>query len=106
MIAGIDKYFEDIEIQRFSRVENEWGDLVEDWETYKTIKGRLRQLGKDEQLVSAKDTVVSTHRLYTRDATLTELDRISYKGHYYNITAVNNVMNFEQLFQVDARLVI
>jgi len=106
MINNIVSFFESVEIQRFERAENEWGDLVEEWTTYKTVQGRLRQLNSKEQLVSGKDNIVSTHRLYSKDTTITHLDRVVYRDKAYEILSVNDVMNFGELQQIDLRLVI
>lgn len=102
---SIDKYFEDIDIERFGLVENEWGDLVEDYSLYKTIQGRIRQLSGDERLISNKDTSMTTHRLYTKELDILVTDRVKYKDKWYNIVTVNNVMNFDRIVQIDLRLI-
>lgn len=81
------------------------GYIYENWLNHLSILGRLRQLGSNEPHAGDKDTPRSTHRLYCLPNDITTADRIHYKGRFYNITAVNDVMNFLRLYQVDCYLV-
>lgn len=66
-----------------------------------TIAGRLRTLSKNVQYTNEKRTVYATHRFYCLPSDLTEADRLSIGGVVYKIAAVNNVMNFNIIMQVD-----
>lgn len=105
MISGIDRLFEDITQERSQTVENEYGDLVQGYAVLRTIKGRIRQLSADEVVASGKETGLSTHRLYTRELDVILKDRFQYKTKNYLVTAVNDVMNFGELLQVDLEVI-
>ncbi len=105
MISGIDKLFEDIVQERSQTIENEYGDLVQGYATLRTIKGRIRQLSADEVVASGKETGISTHRLYTRELDVILKDRFLYKSKNYLVKAVNDVMNFGELLQVDLEVI-
>ena len=105
MISGIDKLFEDIVQERSQTIENEYGDLVQGYTTLRTTKGRIRQLSADEVVASGKETGLSTHRLYTRELDVILKDRFLYKSKNYLVKAVNDVMNFGELMQVDLEVI-
>lgn len=104
MIGNIERYFEPITIERKTVTAGDWGP-VEAWADHITVPGRLRHLSGKEQHSAGKDTPISTHRLYCNPADILTSDRISYKGKKYDVHAVNNVMHFDRLLQVDCELI-
>lgn len=105
MIAGIDKFFGPIQIQRATQTVDPWGNPIQTWANHLVVDGKLRQLSGSELYQSRKDTPVATHRLYCRLADIKVADRISHDGQILNIVRVNNVMDFDELMQVDAEYV-
>ena len=105
MINGIDRLFEDIVQERSQTVENEYGDLVQGYSELRTIKGRIRQLSAYEVVASGKETGLSTHRLYTRELDVILQDRFLFRSRNYLVKAVNDVMNFRELMQVDLEVI-
>lgn len=101
MIAGIDKYFYPITVQRSYKTTDSWGNTIQSWATHLTVNGLLRQLSGNETVMSQKDTASSSHRMYCRKVDITTNDRVVQGGVYYDVIRVNNVMNFDQLLQVD-----
>lgn len=104
MIGGIDFFFEPIQIQRSTNSTDSWGNPIQTWSNYLVVQGRLRQLNGNETYASSKDTSTSTHRLYMRPANILVSDRVSHDGKYFKIVSINNVMTFDELFQVDCEL--
>ena len=105
MINGIDRLLEDIVQERSQTVENEYGDLVQGYSELRTIRGRIRQLSADEVVASGKETGLSTHRLYTRELDVILQDRFLFRSRNYLVKAVNDVMNFRELMQVDLEVI-
>lgn len=101
MIAGIDKYFRSITIQRPTSSTNAWGGDDMTFGAHLTVQGLIRQLHGNEVTSGQKDQVVATHRMYCRLADIKVTDRVVYNTITYEITSVNNVMNFDELLQVD-----
>lgn len=100
MIAGVDKYFESITVQRMTSSTDSWGNPVAVWSDYSTIQGRIRQLNSKE-LFQQKDSAVASHRLYTRHLGLLITDRIKYNSKIYEVKGINNVMHFGEFVQVE-----
>lgn len=98
MIAGIDKYFEPIVVQKSTVGGGEWGD-VDVWADNRTIQGRVRRL-TGREIDANKPIYSSSHRLYTRSSVLVT-ERIKFDGGFYDVVGVNNVMNFDELYQID-----
>ena len=105
MISGIDRLFEDIVQERSQTIENEYGDLVQGYSELRTVRGRIRQLSADEVVASGKETGLSTHRLYTRELDVILQDRFLFRSRNYLVKAVNDVMNFRELMQVDLEVI-
>lgn len=101
MIAGIDKYFNDITVQRSTTTTDAWGNTIQSWATHLTVKGLIRQLSGSQPSISQNDIAISSHRMYCRVVDITTNDRVVYGGKYYDVVRVNNVMNFGELLQVD-----
>ena len=105
MINGIDKYFQDITVERSSKGVDSWGNPIQVWSTHDVVKGVIRQLSGSEANVSNKDTPISTHRMYCRKTDIKTIDRLLFNGVYYDVENVNNVMNFDELLQVELNVV-
>lgn len=103
MIKNIEKYFYPITIQRRTGGTGSLGGPVDVFATHLTVDGVLRQLpsGAGEQHSSNKASEQSTHRMYCRIADIKVADRVYAGGNSYNIIAVNDVMGFGELLQVD-----
>lgn len=120
----IDKFYNyDIHLEKRTETVNAMGDVVTEWSHYMTIYGRIRTLSQSERIYANKQTVFSTHRLYTdisnapmlqdellalnSDVTLdsetsTNRDyRIKYKDQIYRIVLVDNPFNADKFLQVD-----
>ncbi len=104
MVGNIEAYYETVEIERKTVIDGTWGPETT-WATHIVVQGRMRQLNGNERFTSGKDTTFSTHRLYCDPADILPTDRISYDGRKYDIHAVNDVMNFDRLMQVDCELI-
>lgn len=105
MIQGIDKYFEPFSIERMSISYDDFGSPTEAYTALKTASGRIRMLNASERFVNDKETQIGTHKLYTREADIKASDRVVYRGNKYHVLYVNNVMNFNELYQVEMELV-
>lgn len=101
MIQGIDKYFVPIDIYRTTEATDSFGNVIKVYSYYKTVQGRIRQLGASETYTSDKDTQIYTHRLYLRPDDIRESDEIDDSGVRYAVKTINNVMGFDALYQVD-----
>lgn len=102
----IERYFEPIEVHIRQEAFDDWGSPIgSSYEHHETIQGRLRQLNGQERFVSQTDVNTSTHRLYCRPTMISYTDHIVYKGTEYKITAINNVMEFDRLMQIDLEII-
>lgn len=104
MIAGIEEYFIDIVVQRSNPGSDTWGNPVQVWSDHLIIKGRMRKLNGREQYAAKKDTEFASYRLYCRPANIQKNDRIVLNDKNYEVKAVNNVMEMDELMQVECEL--
>jgi len=96
----LEKWFEEIALLTPISGVDSWGQPTVTYaET--TIMGKLRMMSGNEPLIAQRDTEISTHRLYTKIEGITPLNKFSYLGRLYDVVAVNNVMGFDRLIQVD-----
>lgn len=102
MIPGIDKYFRPgFIIQRQSSGTDAWDSPKAEWADLATIRATIRMMNGDEVYTSRKTQEKSDHRMYCRKTDIQRTDRVSYMGVLYEVVAVNDVMNFEELLQVE-----
>lgn len=103
MIHGIDKYFSTVGLERLTPTTDAWGNKIDSWVAVPNIKGLIRQLNKsgEEQYTSDKKNINTTHRMYCRKNDVRINDRVVFMARKYDVVAVNDVMNFEELYQVE-----
>lgn len=103
---NIERLFEPIDIYIKQQAFDDWGSPISgDYAYHETIQGRIRQLGGSEQFTSQANEHTSTHRLYCRPTVISYSDQIHYKNTFYSITAINNVMEFDKLMQIDLEII-
>jgi hypothetical protein len=102
-VSGLRKYFKaGILIQRRTTdTEDAIGNPIEAWITHITINGLIRKTNGTELFVDQKRTGVSYHRLYCEPCDILIGDQVVFQSKTYEITSVNNVMEFDDLYQVD-----
>lgn len=102
MISPIEKHFKLTELYRSANDDtDDWGIPIEDFSKLGTIYGRIRQLSSAEVSASSVTNPKSTHRFYCFPTDIKVNDRLYYKSEYYRVTGVNDVMDFDTLYQVD-----
>lgn len=105
MIQGVDKYLtQDVKVYRPTSTIDEYGSPVVVNTLVTTIKGRLRQLSENERLSAQKVEHYGTHRLYTLENIIQNEDYIEYQLQKFNVIGVNNVMNFNEFYQIELEL--
>jgi SPP1 family predicted phage head-tail adaptor len=98
---GLDKFFEDITIQRATASTDDWGHPLYTYADHHTVRGRLRPLSAKEVYASNKIAPQGTYRLYTRSSDVLPTDRISYGGKVFEITGIYDPMFFGWFYQVE-----
>lgn len=105
MIAGIDKYFIPLTLETGTPGVDGWNNPKMTYAAAGTISGIIRELSGDEVRAGGKDTPVSTHRMYCRKTAIKQSDRILFENKTYEVTDINDVMNFGQLLQIGLVLI-
>lgn len=107
MINTVKKYLtETIKIYTVAETEDAYGGIYLARTLKATINGRVRQLNQTERYISDKNSEEVNARLYIKPTTAIAItDEIEHKSRVYRIERVNDVMNFDELLQVDLRLV-
>lgn len=91
-----------IQVQRSTPSTDSWGNPTKTWTTIATIDGRVRQLRSDEVVKAGKESVMTTHRLYTLISDIKSGDRIVYRGQTYQVEGdPNDVMFLGKIFQTE-----
>ena len=102
MIEEFEEYFEDILIKRLTVTIGTFGNPVTTWNDLDTIQGYIRTLNGNERISTDKVTVYSTHRMYCYITDITEVDRVIYNGHLYDVKLIDNKREF---YQIDLELI-
>lgn len=101
-VSGLAKYFKPILIQRrTTNGEDALGNPIEIWADHDTIQGLIRKTSGSEQFTDQTTIGISFHRLYCFPCDIKLDDQVIYKTKTYRITSVNDVMDFDDLYQVD-----
>ena len=81
-----------IEIQRYSDIENEVGELTKGWSTYKYLWAEKKQLRGSNSFEGNKEGIEYTYRFKVRyREDLNESMRIVYKDIIYDIKHINPI---------------
>jgi len=85
--------------------KNDYGDVDQLWETIYTVSCGLMQKSKTENMGMQRVSDVGLFRLYCFPIEITESDRVTVDDIEYRITAVNDVMGYHKLMQVDLEVI-
>jgi len=81
-----------ISIERYTTVENAYGELTKTWTNLHTLRANVKQLTSKEKYSSNEKYSLSTHSIAIRYiADLKETDRVLYRDNYYDIDGIFNV---------------
>ena len=81
-----------IEIQAYSDVENEVGEMINEWTTYKQLWAEKKQLRGSNTFEGNKEGIEYTYRFKVRyREDLDESMRIVHKGIIYDIKHINPI---------------
>lgn len=92
MSIEIGKMRHRIEIQHFSKAENECGETINEWTTYKKLWSSKKQLKANIKEVKERETLDYTYRFTIRyNPNITENMRILHNNTLYKIKHVNHI---------------
>ena len=83
-----------IVVQRATSTSDNMGGFTNSWATLATLSGTFLSLQGRENFSDDSTKVVSTHFFqckYPTSVTITEKDRVSYNGSYYQISFLDNL---------------
>lgn len=79
-----------IEIQSYEEVENEAGEIIKQWKTYKKLWSQKLRLRGSNSYTDNKEEIEYTYRFKIRYRTdINESMRVVYKGIIYDIKHIN-----------------
>lgn len=85
---ALEDYFEDLDLQRKSSVDNGIGGEIETWATIGTIRGCINASGSSEIRLAGMLQVTTTHKLLCEPAAdIQSSDRIHKNGLYYRVVS-------------------
>lgn len=100
----------DIEVISYVKFSDGIGGHIKEEDTVITINGLIRPVWGDENLSADKLTVTGGHILYCEkeDTTedITESKVVVYRNQKYEVLFVKNMMNFDDMLQVNLRLIV
>jgi hypothetical protein len=104
-VTNLKKFFTPTVIKRPDGVEQgEYGEVVK-YKAHLTVPARIRQLSGAEVQVGGNDVPVKTHRMYCEPCDIKEPDIVEKHGKIYEVTNVNDVMNFGVLYHVELKTI-
>lgn len=83
-----------IEIQRYTETQNDFGEVIEEWNTLHTVRASIAPLSGKEYFASKQVNAETTHQVYIRYISgLKPADRILFNGRIFNIL---NILNYKE----------
>jgi hypothetical protein len=113
-LQNLRKFFNfGVDVVEYEDIPDDIGGHYKFEKSVTTINGIIRPIQQrtENEIISAdKLTVFSTHMLYCEkeiigEETIDETKFIRYRGKEYDVLFVQNVMNFDDMLQVNLRLI-
>lgn len=80
-----------IEIQRYTEIQNDYGEITQTWNTIHTMRASVNPLSGKEYFASQQINAEVTHKVYIRYvADIKPSDRILFNTRIFNITSIIN----------------
>lgn len=80
-----------IEIQRYTETSNDFGEVIEAWNTINTVKANITPLSGKEYYASKQVNAETTHQVFIRYISgLKPADRVVFNGRVFNILSIIN----------------
>lgn len=90
-------------LQSKTAVDDGMGSRVETWADIGSFIGRISPLNAQERLMQDKTTMITTHRIYCDNMTVTPDNRIKWGTYYFEIIAITNPSKANHHLEIDVR---
>lgn len=106
ILNNIKKFFvDDIIVERATIIKDSVNQDIKVWNKHIETKGKIRMLNSSERESGGKIVNFATHRMYCDVLDIKLTDRVKFNNQYYNIVAINNVMNMNEFLEIDLELI-
>ena len=79
------------------------GGWTEAWADAGTFRARISPLSSAERLTQDKETMLTTHRIYCDNMTVSPEDRIKWGSYYFEIIGITNPSEVYHHLEIEAR---
>lgn len=97
----LDALKKSIVIERYTVTRGNYENQAQTtWSTHLTIDATIQTLQGSEVIVSDKNGVMASLRMFCKPADITEKDRVKYNGKYYKIYFVTDPMLQSKFYEI------